>query len=111
MTSEYVDVTLTLDYPETEEDIHIVGEFNQWIKDKSSLMNYDPINQVYYSNQLLKQGWYNYVYSVSSNDPYRIEQSFFDTENLYEILVYFKPLGARGDQLVGYARINYNARR
>ena len=111
LTSEYVDVTLTLDYPETEEDIHIVGEFNLWIKDKSSLMNYDPINQVYYSNQLLKQGWYNYVYSVSSNDPYRIEQSFFDTENLYEILVYFKPLGARGDQLVGYARINYNARR
>lgn len=111
LTSEYVDVKFTLSYPETSEEVHVVGQFNQWIKDKNSLMNYDPIKQVYYSNQLLKQGWYNYLYTVNSNDPFQIEQSFFETENTYEILIYFKPMGARGDQLVGYSRINYNSRR
>ncbi len=111
LTSEYVKVKLTLDYPKIEEEIHVIGEFNQWRKDEQSRMLYDPLNKNYYSNQLLKQGWYNYIYTVDANDPDRIENSFFETENLYEILVYFRPMGARGDQLVGYSRINYNARR
>ncbi len=111
LTSEYVKVKLTLDYPKIEEEIHVIGEFNQWRKDEASRMLYDPLNKNYYSNQLLKQGWYNYLYTVSSEDSDQIEQSFFETENLYEILVYFRPMGARGDQLVGYSRINYNARR
>lgn len=111
LTSEYVDVKLTLDYPKITEDIYVVGQFNQWRKDDTSLMKFDPMNKTYYSNQLLKQGWYNYVYTVKGNDADRIEQSFFETENLYEILVYYRPIGGRGDQLVGYSLINYNTRR
>ncbi|MBO3697646.1 type IX secretion system plug protein domain-containing protein [Roseivirga sp. E12] len=111
LTAEYVDVKFTLDYPETSESIYLVGQFNQWIRNESSLMRYDPVNKNYYSNQLLKQGWYNYLYTVDSSNPQSVEQSFFETENLYEVLVYFKPMGGRGDQLVGYSRINYNSRR
>lgn len=111
LTSEYVNVKFTLNYPETDEPIYLLGQFNQWIKDENSMMIYDAINEHYTSNQLLKQGWYNYMYTVEANDPDRIEQSFFETENLYEVLVYFRPMGSRGDQLVGYSRINYNSRR
>ncbi|OEK00620.1 hypothetical protein BFP97_03465 [Roseivirga sp. 4D4] len=111
LTGEYVDVKFTLNYPETNDPIYLLGQFNQWIKDENSQLRYDPINKNYYSNQLLKQGWYNYLYTIDSNSPSEIEQSFFETENTYEILVYFKPMGGRGDQLVGYSRIEYNSRR
>lgn len=111
LTGEYVDVKFTLDYPETNDPIYLLGTFNQWIRDERSQLQYDPVNRNYYSNQLLKQGWYNYLYAVQSDKAYSIEQSFFETENMYEILVYFKPMGARGDKLVGYSRIEYNSRR
>ena len=65
-----------------------------------------------YANTIqLKQGWYDYTYQVDSNIPWQIDRNFFETENQYEFFVYFRPLGALGDKLVGYQLINYNARR
>ena len=60
---------------------------------------------------LLKQGWYNYIYYMpESEDPYYYEGSYFQTENLYEIFVYYRPIGALADQLVGYSNITHNRR-
>ncbi|MFY0592296.1 DUF5103 domain-containing protein [Roseivirga sp.] len=111
LTAEYVDVEFLLDYPKINENIYVLGEFNLWQKNDESRLQYDPVNSRYYSKQLLKQGWYNYTYSVESLQPNMIEKNFFDTENVYEVFVYYRPMGARGDQLVGYSRIPYNARR
>jgi len=111
LTAEYVAVDFLLDYPEIQDDIYVLGAFNQWQKNEASLLQYDLVNKRYTSKQLLKQGWYNYTYWVDGNTPDSIENSFFDTENLYEVFVYYRPMGARGDQLVGYSRIAFNARR
>ncbi len=34
------------------------------------------------------------------------EGNYWDTENNYTILVYYRPLGGRADELVGYTRVN-----
>jgi hypothetical protein len=35
----------------------------------------------------------------------------FETENVYEIIVYNRPPGARADLVIGYAMIPHNQRR
>lgn len=111
LTAEYVNVEFSLDYPKTSNKIYVLGAFNQWQKNERSVLKYDNVNERYFSRQLLKQGWYNYGYWIDSHTPDAIDKSFFETENLYEIFVYFRPMGARGDQLIGYSRISYNSRR
>ena len=75
-------------------------------------MKYDEESGGYKHQLLLKQGWYNYMYwSADPLDEQEIERNFFETENLYEIFVYFRAMGSRGDELIGYGRINYNNRR
>lgn len=111
LTSEYVKVKFTLNYPETNDDIYVLGDFNLWQKNGESLMKFDTETKQYFTTQLLKQGWYDYTYWIDGNDHEAINKSFFETENLYEVFIYYRPMGARGDQLVGYSRIAYNSRR
>lgn len=111
LTAEYVNVEFTLDYPKITDDIYLLGAFNLWQKNEGSRLKYDKVTERFYSRQLLKQGWYNYSYWVDSKTPDMIDKSFFETENLYEVFVYFRPMGGRGDQLIGYSRISYNSRR
>ena len=111
LTAEYVRVRFSLQYPKSNRDIYILGAFNQWQKDENARLKFDAVTGMYHTTQLLKQGWYNYTYIVDSRNPQLIEGSFFETENLYEIFVYFRPMGARGDKLVGYRKIDYNSGR
>ena len=74
-------------------------------------MKYNLATNRYENHYLLKQGWYDYAYMVNDRNPQEIERSFYETENLYEIFVYFKPMGGRGDQLVGYYKVNFNRNR
>jgi len=39
------------------------------------------------------------------------EGSFNNTENRYDILVYYRPPGSRSDLLIGYQEVNVNSRR
>lgn len=54
----------------------------------------------------LKQGYYSYQYLMKQADgtfrPVPSEGSFFQTENKYQALVYYKGQGERTDRLVGY---------
>ena len=112
ITSEYVSTTFGLKAEKRLTDIYLLGAFNNWKRDAQSKLKWNAQNEVYETNILLKQGWYDYSYwSADPTAPNEFEQSFFETENLYEVFVYFKPIGGRGDILVGYSRIDYNRRR
>jgi len=111
LTGEYVQVKFKLDYPETNNPIYVIGAFNGWQKNEASQLKYDLLEKKYTNTVQLKQGWYDYTYVTNSRTPWEIEKSFFETENQYEIFVYYTAMGARGDQLVGYQKINYNVRR
>nr|WP_317170244.1 hypothetical protein [Winogradskyella eckloniae] len=56
---------------------------------------------------LLKQGFYNYKYVLVDKESGAIDEgaisgNFWQTENNYKVLVYYRDLGARFDRLVGY---------
>ena len=61
----------------------------------------------------MKQGYYDYSYLYVDHDKSSVSGSFdgnyYETENLYTILVYYKPFGGRADALVGVATFNSRA--
>ena len=75
-------------------------------------MQYDSAKDEYSARILMKQGWYDYQYLVQSPNvaPYMLEGSHFQTENFYEILVYYRPFQPQADLLIGYIRLEKNPR-
>ena len=60
----------------------------------------------------LKQGYYNFQYLLMNPDgtitTMPTEGDFYQTENSYQALIYYKGTGERTDRLVGYANIEGN---
>jgi len=111
ITSDYVFVHFFLESAPRSESIFIIGALSDWKFKDENLMTYDNELNGYTNTMLLKQGWYNYIYYMpESENPYYYEGSYFQTENLYEIFVYYRPIGALADQLVGYSNIVHNRR-
>ena len=91
-------------------DVYVYGNFNGWQLTDENKMFYDDQLKLYSTKLLLKQGFYNYTYVTSRGDnlvnTHKIEGSFYQTENDYRILVYYKPIGSRYDQVIGYGHTN-----
>ncbi|AMQ57423.1 hypothetical protein AO498_13325 [Algoriphagus sanaruensis] len=113
LESEYVLTSIYLN-ESPGQDIYVLGALTNWGKNGTSKMQWDSNRKVYFTELLLKQGWYDFQFALSSPegmDSSLIEGSHFQTENEYEVLVYFRQLGSRYDQLAGYAYIQPNKRR
>jgi hypothetical protein len=92
-------------------DIYIFGELSGWELNPNFKLKFNPECNCYETRLLLKQGFYNYKYvfvSQGSTPPdfNRIEANFFETENSYNILVYYKSQGVRYWRLVGTNTVN-----
>jgi len=112
--SEYVYTTFYLnDVP--GKNIKLMGGLSQWGKAPEATMVYDSKKRLYATSLLLKQGWYDYQFaSINEDGSYdfeSLEGSHFQTENEYEVFVYYRGLGSRYDQLVGYVYLQPNKRR
>jgi hypothetical protein len=110
--SNYAFVNFTLLSKPIQGDVFVAGAFNYWNLNDENRMVYDSINKAYQSTILLKQGWYDYQYLVRSKSlpPLHFEGSHFETENAYEILVYYRPFQPKADLLIGYIRLEKNKR-
>lgn len=112
--SEYLYTTFFLK-SDPGQSIRMLGSLTGWGKLPESKMVYDSKSNVYTTSLLLKQGWYDYQFaeevSVGNFESTSFEGSHFQTENEYEVFVYYRGLGSRYDQLVGYAFIQPNRRR
>ena len=90
--------------------VHLIGQFNNYRIDERSKLEFDAGAGRYITKQLLKQGVYDYVYTFVDNtgkaDDVPIEGSHFETENEYQVLVYYRPPSARWDELVGYRMLS-----
>ncbi|WP_162054823.1 type IX secretion system plug protein [Pontibacter pamirensis] len=94
-------------------EVYIQGELTNWQQIDESRMIFDPERNVYVGRMLLKQGYYNYYYALQQNaatppDASYFEGSHFETDNIYDILVYYRPPGTRADLLVGYEQLFFN---
>ncbi|SMC50923.1 type IX secretion system plug protein [Moheibacter sediminis] len=91
-------------------ELYIVGSFNNWqIAPQYQLKKTDA--DMWEAAVLLKQGYYNYQYAVYDNSTQKISMSeingsFWQTENLYQALFYYRPWGVRYDVLMGYGEAN-----
>jgi len=89
---------------------YIVGRFNDYKLDEHSKMKFDPNLNKYVNSIFLKQGVYDYSYVWADKDGKldinALEGNYFETENDYQILVYYKPSGARWEELVGFRVLN-----
>jgi len=91
-------------------ELYIVGAFNDWeLSPEYQLHKTD--NNYWEVSLLLKQGYYNYqyvVYDTSTGETSlsEINGSFWQTENLYQALFYYRPWGVRYDVLMGYGEVN-----
>ncbi len=62
---------------------------------------------------MLKNGYYDYCYVTVNKDDKDRKASFeftegnsWETENVYTILVYYRPLAGRSDELIGLAQVS-----
>ncbi|WP_418508452.1 type IX secretion system plug protein domain-containing protein [Corallibacter sp.] len=85
--------------------IYVYGNFNNYALEDSNKMTYDDASGAYFTELLLKQGFYSYKYVVvdknNNIDEGAIGGNFYQTENNYKVLVYYRELGARYDKLIG----------
>ena len=92
------------------ENIYIYGSFNDWQITNENKMIYNHQSKLYEGNLLLKQGFYNYTYVTANNigevNTHKIEGSYYQTENDYTIIVYYRKFGALYDQVVGVGSAN-----
>lgn len=103
--------TLHLDAPLLGGSINVFGALSNWNANKGNEMTYNFENGSYELSMLLKQGYYNYQYvyvpqGAKTADHTNIEGSFWQTENDYQVFVYYRDLAGRYDRLVGYRLLN-----
>jgi hypothetical protein len=109
LVSDYFLTNFELNAPQELGSIYIVGEFNNWQLTNSNRMKYNVNTGVYQNSKLLKQGYYEYSYYVQGADVNPVDGSHINTENIYDILVYYKSPQLRYDRLIGYTQFNSRA--
>lgn len=100
-TCEYTWVNYTIESPYYGE-IYIQGQWTNSADDTTYRMQYDINSQCYRAQIMQKQGYYSYCYITQNGTPAPTEGNFFQTNNKYQALIYYKELGGRTWHLVGY---------
>lgn len=110
--AEYVRMHFNLQYYDDlgDKELHIYGNFNNWTIDGSTYMEYNPQTDTYQNARLFKQGFYNYKYVLVNRDGTidggAVSGDFWQTENEYTVLVYYRDLGGRYDRIIGMGQAN-----
>ncbi len=112
-SADYAKVKFTLKYHRNlydTLDVYVFGGFNNWKLTDENKMTYNEEKQQYEATILLKQGYYSYKYVKASADFKTIDEisidgSFYQTENEYEIFVYFHDYSIGYDRCIGYKKL------
>lgn len=113
--SDYTNVTFSLrdNIDHDDHEIYVLGAMNNWLPSEEYRMKYDEARDLYTTNAMLKQGYYNYYYGLvdkKGNIDYAgMEGSWNETENEYQVIVYYRGLGDIYDRVISYRTYNTNA--
>lgn len=106
----YVHFALRASQPFTDGQVYVMGDFCNYAYSMENIMAWNPDRQQYEAKILLKQGYYNYMYTLlpfkPTTDDFQIEGNFSDTENDYTIYVYHRGRSSRFDRLIGVSTVN-----
>ena len=107
--SDYVWVNYRLKAPQLQKGRIIINGCWTTEEPGTYLMNYDETQGLYTASILQKLGYYSYQYLWLKDDgtmhPLPSEGNFYQTENRYQILVYYKGTGERTWRLTAYGQI------
>jgi hypothetical protein len=104
--------TLYADNPIANKEVYVYGAFNNFKTEEENKLSYNFEDNSYQGQILLKQGFYNYTFAtVDENktvDTNQINGTFFQTENEYTVIAYYKPFGGLYDRVIGIGVGFYN---
>jgi 1,4-alpha-glucan branching enzyme len=94
-----------------DKNIYIVGMFNNYNLSEEYKMEFNKSSGFYEKAILLKQGFTNYQYVVTDksgkiDNKNAIDGNFFQTENNYTAIVYYRGNNERYDRVIGIANTN-----
>lgn len=113
--ADYADTHFTYipdgNQPLADKDIYLFGELTNYGMDDKAKMVFNSTKGVYETDLLLKNGHYDYDYVTVDRQggPASFdftEGNLWDTENSYTILVYYRSINGRADELIGVAHVN-----
>lgn len=105
--ADYIDVHFTLDFPRLMNgEIYVNGDFTSNRYDDRYRMQYDTESGLYSLTLPLKQGSYNYQYVAVKDGETKgstalIEGNKYETQNEYDVTVYYRSPTGRADRLIG----------
>lgn len=92
-------------------DIYVAGMFNNFNLTPEFKMDYNQPKNIYEKAILIKQGFTNYEFLVSDNKgkidyENAIDGNFYQTENNYFVIVYYRENNDRYDRIIGKGNAN-----
>ncbi|MEO5776389.1 MAG: DUF5103 domain-containing protein [Flavobacterium sp.] len=86
--------------------IYVNGMFNNFAMSDENRMDYNAEKGVYEKALMIKQGFTNYQYVIADSkgkidSENAVDGNFFQTENNYFVLVYYKENNQRYDRIIG----------
>lgn len=107
--------SLEVETPFKEKELYVFGAFNNFKITKENRMYFDISSNTYKANFLLKQGFYNYSFAtVGINKKINLREvngSFYQTENQYTAIVYYKAFGGIYERVIGVGKGFFNQNR
>lgn len=96
--------------PYTGKDIYLFGQLTNYAFTDSIRMKFNADKGLYETHVSLKQGYYSYTYIAADKNNLanrqEVDGNYFEAENTYTILVYYKSFNSRSDELIGATIIN-----
>jgi len=89
-----------------KDDIYITGMFNNYALTDEYKMDYNKDKGIYEKALMVKQGFVNYQYTIANkngkiDNENAIDGNFYQTENNYLAIVYYRENGQRYDRVIG----------
>lgn len=110
--ADYAWVYFSLSAPafQIDKGIYINGMFNNYAIAPENKMEYNEKKKVFEKALLIKQGFTNYQYVVADAKgkidlENSIDGNFFQTENEYEVIVYYRENTQRYDRVIGFVAL------
>ena len=106
--ADYAWIYFTLSAPSfyQNKDIYITGMFNNYALTDENRMEYNAKKGIYEKALMIKQGFNNFIYTIADksgkiDEESAIDGNFFQTENNYFAIIYYRENNQRYDRVIG----------
>ncbi|TGD57732.1 type IX secretion system plug protein [Flavobacterium humi] len=111
--ADYTWVYFSLFSAETQaaKSVYVTGMFNNYVLGPENKMDYNTDKGIFEKAILIKQGFTNYNYTIVGTnnavaDNEAVDGNFYQTENQYTAIVYYRANGERYDRVIGKGEAN-----